>query len=103
MATAINFECTIHRQNMAGVLRIGGIPPSDPAETTRAINYRTEPFAYRYLNPNYLDNTSTLSTAGVARSQSNSLVAAEPQTPVFVAEAGKPLRIRMRAWRSPQV
>jgi hypothetical protein len=42
-----------------------------------------------------MDNTSAESPVGIARSQSNTLVDADPQTPVFVAEAGKPLRMRM--------
>lgn len=97
--TSVPFECTIHKQNMAGVFQIGSAPivplATDPANTQIAINYRTEPFAYRYLNSNYLENTSANSPAGISRAMSNTLVAADPETPVFVAEAGKPLRIRM--------
>ncbi len=60
-----------------------------------ALNYRTEPFPYRYGNPEYLVNDPALSLLAVSRSQSDTLVSADPQTPVFVAEAGKPLRMRV--------
>lgn len=60
-----------------------------------AFNYRTEPISYRYLDPNFFENSPSLSTFGIARAQSNSLVNADPQTPVFVAEAGLPLRLRV--------
>lgn len=96
--TSLAFECTIHHANMAGTLALPGSdipPPTEPADTEQAINYRTEPVAYRYLSPNYLDNSATNSPVGIARVVSDSLVAADPQTPVFVAEAGKPLRMRM--------
>ena len=75
----------------------GQIPPTEaaPGGFSRALNYRTEPLPYRYLSPDYLSNSSTLSPTGVARALSNSLVSADPQTPVFPAEAGKPLRLRM--------
>jgi hypothetical protein len=61
----------------------------------QGLNYRTEPFPYRYANPNYLENDPALSPIGVGRSQSDTLVAADPQTPVFVASAGTPLRLRV--------
>jgi plastocyanin len=100
--TKVDFECTIHQQKMAGTFVIdrgasGRITPlpTNPAETDRAINYRTEPFEYRFLSPNYLDNTAANSPIGIARAVSDTLVADDPQTPVFVAEAGKPLRLRM--------
>jgi hypothetical protein len=62
-----------------------------------ALNYRTEPFSYRYLNPDFLVNSPSLPSPGlgISRSQSDTLVSADPQTPVFPAEAGKPLRIRV--------
>jgi len=60
-----------------------------------ALNYRTEPLTYRFVNTSYLVNDSTLSALGVSRSQSDTLVSADPQTPVFAAEAGKPLRMRV--------
>ena len=62
-----------------------------------AVNYRTEPFSYRYLNLNqgFFVNDPALSPLGISRSQSDTLVLADPQTPVFVAEAGKPLRMRV--------
>jgi manganese oxidase len=61
-----------------------------------ALNYRTEPFSYRYGNPEFLLNSGSLfSPLGISRGQSDTLVAADPQTPVFVAEAGLPLRMRV--------
>jgi hypothetical protein len=60
-----------------------------------ALNYRTEPFSYRYLNTGFMVNDPVLSPLGISRSQSDTLVSADPQTPVFVAEAGKPLRMRV--------
>jgi hypothetical protein len=61
----------------------------------QALNYRTELFPYRYANPDYLQNDPALSPIGAARSQSDTLVAADPQTPVFVAGAGVPFRMRV--------
>jgi hypothetical protein len=60
-----------------------------------ALNYRTEPLGYRFLNPGFLVNLHNFSPMGVARSQANLLVLNDPQTPVFAAEAGKPLRLRV--------
>jgi hypothetical protein len=60
-----------------------------------AFNYRTEPISYRYLNPEYMVNDPSLSPLGISRSQSNTLVVADPQTPVFAAQAGEPLRLRV--------
>jgi hypothetical protein len=59
-----------------------------------ALNYRTEPFSYRYQNQDYLVNDPALSPKGIARGQSDTLVSADPQTPVFVAGAGTPFRLR---------
>jgi len=60
-----------------------------------AFNYRTEPISYRYLDPDFFTNGPSLSPFGIARAQSNGLLNADPQTPVFVAEAGLPLRMRV--------
>jgi len=61
-----------------------------------ALNYRTEPFSYRYVNQDFLANDpSTITILGISRSQSDTLVSADPQTPVFAAEAGKALRLRV--------
>jgi plastocyanin len=95
---SVPFECTVHKTNMAGTFLLPGavVPgPTEPADTQQAINYRTEPIAYRYLASDYMDNTAAKSPLGIARAQSDTLVSADPQTPVFVAEAGKPLRMRM--------
>jgi hypothetical protein len=59
-----------------------------------ALNYRTEPFSYRFQNQDYLVNDPALSPKGIARGQSDTLVSADPQTPVFVAGAGTPFRLR---------
>ncbi len=59
-----------------------------------AFNYRTEPLSYRYADGGYLVNSPSLSPLGIARSQSNTLVTADPQTPVFVSGAGTPFRLR---------
>jgi len=100
---AIAFECSQHTSNMAGVIAIGDTnatsvaPATVPSNWNRAINYRTEPFQYRYAAPNFLDNfdaCTPLSPFGVSRALSNTLVQADPQTPVFVASAGSPFRIR---------
>jgi manganese oxidase len=60
----------------------------------KALNYRTEPFSYRYVNPDFLVNAN-LTVLGISRSQSDTLVTADPQTPVFVAGAGTPFRLRV--------
>jgi manganese oxidase len=100
---AVPFECSQHTSGMAGVIAIGdtnasSVPPGTAlANWTRAINYRTEPFQYRYSASNFLDNfdaCAPLSPLGVGRALSNTLVQGDPQTPVFVAGAGSPFRIR---------
>jgi hypothetical protein len=61
-----------------------------------AFNYRTEPFTYRYLaGGDALINSPALSPLGISRFLSDTLVSADPQTPVFAAEAGKALRLRV--------
>ena len=62
-----------------------------------AFNYRTEPISYRYVvkDPPYLTNDPALSPLGISRAQSDTLVSADPQTPIFVAQAGVPLRLRV--------
>jgi hypothetical protein len=62
-----------------------------------AWNYRTEPLSYRYVDktPQYLTNDASLSPLGISRAQSDTLVSADPQTPIFAAQAGKPLRLRV--------
>jgi hypothetical protein len=54
--------------------------------TQWALNYRTEPQSYRYPSPNNGDFSDFLS---------NTLVNGDPQTRVFVAPAGTPVRIRV--------
>jgi hypothetical protein len=60
-----------------------------------AFNYRTEPFSYRFLNPEWLVNSPLLSPLGISRSQSDTLVSADPATPVILATAGQPFRLRV--------
>jgi hypothetical protein len=63
---------------------------------TTAVNYRTEPFAYRYVDPAWSDNTNQeAATGGMMQVLSDSLVNADPQTPVFAAAKGVPVRLRM--------
>ncbi|HEX7155096.1 MAG TPA: hypothetical protein VF618_26735 [Thermoanaerobaculia bacterium] len=101
---AVPFECSIHTSGMAGVIAIGNVDASGvgvtqaPSNWSKAVNYRSEPLQYRYASGNFLDDfdpCSNLSPLGVARGFSNSLVLGDPQTPVFVAEAGSPVRMRM--------
>jgi hypothetical protein len=94
--TNLPFWCTQHKANMAGTITVnGGVPAlvAAPTQFTRAFNYRTEPMQYRYANQNFLD--PSLFPAGIVRAMSNQLVLADPQTPVFAAAAGEPVRIRM--------
>ncbi|HKP14149.1 MAG TPA: hypothetical protein VJZ91_18655, partial [Blastocatellia bacterium] len=77
-------------------------PPASTAvpTLTQGLNYRSEPLYYRYKTPldspnDFLANTDSKSPLGVARALSNTLVAADPQTPVFVASKNMPVRFRM--------
>jgi hypothetical protein len=77
--------------------------PAQSAQTNGAINYRTEPIAYRYNNtektvlgePRFLTNQDDLAPTGIARALSNTLVLSDPQTPVFAASATSPVIFRM--------
>ncbi len=96
------YVCSQHCQNMKGSFTLGttpapGIPPTDPApfNYTRAINYRMEPLDYRFPDPDWLDNFDILAPIGISRALSNAIVLADPQTPVFAARAGTPIRFRM--------
>ena len=103
--TSIAYQCTFHKAAMAGTLQIqsGGSstaspslapPPTLPtfANWTRGINYRTEPFSYRFQFLDWLTGNAPL---GMSRAVSNSLVSADPETPVFSAPAGMPVRLRV--------
>jgi hypothetical protein len=74
---------------------IGGSTEATPISYTRAINYRTEPLDYRFVDSTWLENFNINSPLGVGGALSNSLVLADPQTPVFAATANTPLRFRM--------
>ena len=104
----LNYECSQHCANMKGsfVLNTAGPTPPAPApgglddETapegyTRAVNYRTEPLDYRYPAPDWIENIPGTSPIGIARALSNSLVLADPETPIFVATANTPVRFRV--------
>lgn len=67
-----------------------------------ALNYRTEPLAYRYTAEDWLQNFDSKSPLGISRALSNSLVGADPsvmdadpQTPVFAATKHTPVRFRV--------
>ncbi|HEY8024305.1 MAG TPA: hypothetical protein VIF60_07055 [Burkholderiaceae bacterium] len=80
-----------------------------------AVNYRTEPFFYRFgvfSNPNFAtppnwDNLQSADLSNIAANDgsfgginsvaevSNTLVGGDPQTPVFHASAGAPVRFRL--------
>lgn len=88
-ATVTKADKTVFREGVAifqdDVAALGG---------AMALNYRTEPFSYRYVNQDYIVNDPALSPLGIARAQSNTLISADPQTPIFVASAGTPFRLR---------
>ncbi|MBC3909716.1 cupredoxin domain-containing protein [Undibacterium umbellatum] len=56
-----------------------------------AVNYRSEPFFYRYGTKTNVNLAAIDTTAEV----SNTLVNSDPQTPVFRANAGTPVRFRL--------
>ena len=59
--------------------------------TQTAVNYRTEPMAYRFAA-----STKTFVTnPNIFRGYANGLVLAEPQTPIFTAARGTPTRFRL--------
>jgi hypothetical protein len=87
-------------------LKDGGTPVSPPGlvfTNSPALNYRTEPLQYRYAK-GYTNNAIAPPPAGTAARLSNALVTpalagftpemADPQTPVFTANAGTPVRFR---------
>ena len=106
--TSVAFECTIHKTAMSGTFVIQRpVPPINsqtfppprtydaPNGWTRALNYRTEPLSYRYANVDWLQNASGQVPVGIARAVTDELVQADPQTPVFAAARGVPVRMRM--------
>lgn len=71
-----------------------------------AINYRSEPMTFRYTNPPGTASQTACPNLGspgtdlnscpdVQRSFGNKLVQADPQTPIFTANAGQPVRFRL--------
>ncbi len=97
--TSVDFQCSVHQTKMEGRFDLGGAGPATPGPSSatpsnwsRAINYRTEPFSYRYQSPNWLGDSGPI---GISRVYSDTLVSADPETPVFAAAAGLPVRIRV--------
>jgi plastocyanin len=104
--TSIPFQCTIHKTNMAGTFEIvpkpgqsSTFPPpytyDVPNGWTRAVNYRTEPLSYRFPDDDWLQNITAKVPGGISRALTDELVQADPQTPVFAAGRGIPVRMRM--------
>jgi plastocyanin len=94
---SVPFECTVHGEKMKGVFTIGAPGPTTPlgGVLSRAINYRTEPLGYRFVAGNWEENIPAKAPLGISRAVSNTLVLADPQTPVFAASKGTPVRFRM--------
>jgi manganese oxidase len=69
-------------------------PSTDVPGLTLGLNYRSEPLYYRYKS-DFLSNADIKSPLGVSRALSNTLVNADPQTPVFAASKDMPVRFRM--------
>jgi len=92
----VDFLCSQHCQNMTGSFNIQ-LPPTQeaPFTYTRAINYRTEPLDYRHAPLDWLANLDSKSPLGISRALSNSLVLADPQTPIFAASNNMPVRFRL--------
>jgi hypothetical protein len=72
--------------------------------TTSAVNYRSEPTYYRYGNPgnpnafappNGLGNNVCATSNLLIKTSSQTLLQADPQTPVFTAKVGEPVRFRL--------
>ena len=63
------------------------------AAGAHTVNYGTEPIAYRY--PTSYFPGGNFPAADGTQATSNTLVAADPQTPIYVAGAGTPVRFRM--------
>jgi len=104
--TVVPFECSVHTSSMFGYIIINGATPpavftstagTSASNYTRGVNYRMEPLGYRFADPNWLANFTACneSTLGISRAMSDTLVLADPQTPVFTASAGTPVRFRM--------
>ncbi len=67
------------------------------AAGAHTVNYGTEPIAYRYPTSYFpiVNGGPNFAGADVTQATANSLVAADPQTPIYVAGAGTPVRFRM--------
>ena len=94
----IAFLDTVIGRDMTAVFRTGLPAENTPlrGNLSRAINYGTEPFKYRFVDQGTWEhNTPNKSPRGIMRSMSNTLVLGDPETPVFTSSKGMPVRIRM--------
>ncbi len=105
-ATVTKADATTFREFVAVTQDDANITPGGAA----AINYKSEPMAFRYTNPPGLVSQTQCpnlnppssnvkidmnSCPGVWKSFADKLVQADPQTPVFTANAGQPVRFRL--------
>jgi hypothetical protein len=75
-----------------GTTTIAGQTFTAPGGSTQtAVNYRTEPMAYRFAAA----TNTFVSNPNIYRGFWNGLVLAEPQTPIFTAAKGTPTRFRL--------
>ncbi|HEU4390706.1 MAG TPA: hypothetical protein VFV34_23075, partial [Blastocatellia bacterium] len=88
--TSLPFLCSQHCQAMTGLFTLGTTTPVTGGPPL-AVNYRSEWVNYRYSGQNLPFGASPL---GIARALSNTIVSADPQTPIFAASAGMPIRFR---------
>jgi hypothetical protein len=72
---------------------VAGVEDSEDSGT-KALNYRTEPLWYRMGIPPFAD-AHEIASFNFKNALSNILVGGDPQTPVFTAAAGMPVRIRV--------
>jgi hypothetical protein len=63
-------------------------------QTQAAFNYRVEPLSYRYPQDSEGNVQTPGPPLGISQVYSNTLVQADPQTPIFAAAAGMPVRFR---------
>jgi hypothetical protein len=68
----------------------------DPEDSgQKAVNYRTEPMWHRFGFAPDTPLESTRSRTDLDQATANALVGGDPETPVFTAEAGMPVRLRV--------
>ena len=69
--------------------------PSRPIQSNSAVNYRTEPFTFRYADNGTLDFSCMLSNQLIQVKPAPSKAMGDPKTPIFSANAGDKVRFRM--------